>query len=62
VALKEKRVFTCQSVSGTGSLRLCMEFIKESFPEETIVYIPSVTWGNHSAMLESAGLKQRVSL
>jgi len=59
VVLKEKRVFTCQSVSGTGSLRLCMEFIKASFPADTIVYIPSVTWGNHPAMLAAAGIPQR---
>jgi aspartate aminotransferase len=57
VVLKEKRVFTCQSVSGTGSLRLCMEFIKSSMPKDITVYIPSVTWGNHPAMLEAAGIK-----
>jgi aspartate aminotransferase, mitochondrial len=54
--VNEKRVHTCQSISGTGSLRLAMDFIKSEFPDVT-VYIPSVTWGNHSALLEASGIK-----
>jgi aspartate/tyrosine/aromatic aminotransferase len=54
----EKRVFTCQSISGTGSLRLALDFMKANFPPDSVVYIPSVTWGNHPAMVQAAGLKQ----
>ena len=57
VVLREKRVFTCQSLSGTGSLRLALDFFKAHFTPGITVYIPSVTWGNHPAMVEAAGLK-----
>ncbi len=48
--IKEKRVHTIQSISGTGSLRLGMDLIKNHFPENTKVYLPSVSWGNHSSV------------
>lgn len=58
--LKEKRVHSCQSISGTGALRLAMDFFKANFPSDVTVFIPSVTWGNHSGMLKSAGVKQGI--
>jgi len=57
IVLKEERVYTIQSISGTGSLRLAMDFIKQEFPKDVTVYIPSVTWGNHPAMCTATGLK-----
>ena len=53
--IKEKRVHTMQGLSGTGCIRLALEFLKKYFPE-TKVYLPSVTWGNHAALVKSAGL------
>ena len=55
--LNENRVYSIQAISGTGSLRLALDFIKQEFPNTT-VYIPSVTWGNHPAMVDAVGLKQ----
>jgi len=48
--IKEKRVHTIQSISGTGCLRLAMDLIKNHFPPSTKVYLPSVSWANHSTV------------
>jgi aspartate/tyrosine/aromatic aminotransferase len=51
------RAYTIQGLSGTGSLLLGLTFIKKFFPEETTVYMPDTTWGNHPSMCNAAGLK-----
>ena len=38
-AIKENRVVSCQSISGTGALRLGLAFIKKFLPEETTIYV-----------------------
>mmetsp|Transcript_33997 Transcript_33997/g.105211 ORF Transcript_33997/g.105211 Transcript_33997/m.105211 type:complete len:415 (-) Transcript_33997:30-1274(-) len=48
-------IATVQSLSGTGSLRLCFEFLKRHYPDET-VYGPSCTWANHWNILRDAGM------
>jgi aspartate/tyrosine/aromatic aminotransferase len=53
--LTEDRVFSIQSVAGTGSIRLAVDFIKSALPN-TSVYIPDVTWPNHPYVLNAAGL------
>ena len=45
-----------QSLSGTGALRIGMEFLNEFWPNKTI-YVPTPTWGNHGAIAKRAGLK-----
>jgi aspartate aminotransferase len=45
-AIKENRVITAQSVSGTGALRVGAEFISK-FVKETTIVIPDPTWANH---------------
>jgi aspartate aminotransferase len=51
-----KRLVSCQALSGTGALRLGLEFIKKFFPNGTTVYLPEPTWGNHKLMLQTVGL------
>lgn len=56
VALKEKRVVTVQSLSGTGALHLAAKFFSK-FCGDKVVYLSSPTWANHNAIFETAGLK-----
>ncbi|ONK69048.1 uncharacterized protein A4U43_C05F18740 [Asparagus officinalis] len=54
-AIRESRVATVQSLSGTGSLRVGGEFLARHYHERTI-YIPQPTWGNHPKVFTLAGL------
>ncbi|KAH0577798.1 Aspartate aminotransferase [Spironucleus salmonicida] len=53
VVLKEKRVATCQSISGSGSLHVGFCFLNRFFGNSDI-YLPSVTWPNHYPIFEKA--------
>ncbi|KAJ1483282.1 pyridoxal phosphate-dependent transferase [Baffinella frigidus] len=57
-AIKEKRVAVVQSLSGTGALRLCAEFLAQYNPGVT-VYVSDPTWGNHHAIFKKAGLNTK---
>jgi len=58
-AIKEGRVVTVQSLSGTGSLRLAAEFTSQ-FIKGSAVMISKPTWGNHNDIFTKAGVKQLV--
>lgn len=58
-ARKENRIAICQSLSGTGALRLGTEFIARFFPTDTMVYLPTPTWGNHGKILQDAHVPAR---
>jgi len=57
--LKDKRVVTIQSLSGTGALRAGADFMKRylNLPTETksTVWLPDPTWGNHIPIYKDAG-------
>ncbi|MCO5574287.1 hypothetical protein L7F22_028069 [Adiantum nelumboides] len=53
--IKEGRVATVQSLSGTGSLRLAAAFIQRYLPG-TKVLLSSPTWGNHKNIFNDAGV------
>lgn len=53
--LKEGRVVTSQTLSGTGALRVAFEFIRSFIPTDILVSKP--TWGNHHAIIKNSGLK-----
>ncbi|EKX37574.1 hypothetical protein GUITHDRAFT_158574 [Guillardia theta CCMP2712] len=55
-AVVEGRVAVCQSLSGTGALRIAAEFIAMYNPG-TMVYISNPSWGNHHTIFKKAGLK-----
>ena len=55
-AIKEGRVACCQSLSGTGALRLAAEFIAANLGTDRTVHISNPTWGNHKAIFAKAGL------
>lgn len=54
--LKEGRVATVQSISGTGALRLACAFIKNWLPGR-LVLISNPSWGNHHQIFDHTGLK-----
>jgi aspartate/tyrosine/aromatic aminotransferase len=47
-AVKENRVASFQSISGTGALRLGMAFIEKFLPKDTVVYISNPSKTSHS--------------
>jgi len=52
--LKENRVATVQTLSGTGALRLAGQFLKRFLPN-TDIYLPEPTWGNHKPIFKDSG-------
>jgi len=55
-AIAEQRVACCQSLSGTGALRIGGMFVAKFLPGRAI-FLPSPTWGNHNAIFTQAGLQ-----
>jgi len=56
VATHGDKFTSVQALSGTGALRIGMEFIKRFFPENTTVYISEPTWPNHKNICTAVGM------
>ena len=54
-AIKEGRVVTAQTLSGTGSLRVASEFLATFYTSKTIL-VCQPTWGNHNKIFPKGGL------
>ncbi|WFD29446.1 aspartate transaminase [Malassezia sp. CBS 17886] len=54
--LQEDRIAKTQSISGTGALRVCGEFLHRLYPHSKTIYAPLPTWGNHIPIFRNAGL------
>lgn len=55
-AIKEGRYAAAQSISGTGSLRVGLDFLKEWYPHKNAkVYVASPTWPTHKTISQRAG-------
>jgi len=54
-AIKEDRVASVQSISGTGALRLGAQFISNFFKGKE-VYVSTPTWGTHNSILKHAAV------
>jgi len=52
--IKENRVVTVQTISGTGALRVAGQFLKKFLPNADI-YLPEPTWGNHKPIFKDSG-------
>ncbi|MCX8087482.1 MAG: aspartate/tyrosine/aromatic aminotransferase [Rhodocyclaceae bacterium] len=48
------RVVTCQTLGGTGALKVGADYLKRLLPTAT-VYISDPSWENHRALFEAAG-------
>lgn len=53
--IKEGRIVTAQTISGTGSLRVIADFLKRFNSAQNII-VPKPTWANHVAVFTDAGL------
>ena len=53
-ALREARVASCQTISGTGANHLAGLFIRRMMPAAAL-YVSTPTWGNHHAIYERVG-------
>jgi aspartate aminotransferase len=60
-AIADGRIAGVQTLSGTGACRLAGEFFRKFVGENTPVYLPNPTWGNHKNIMTDAGLDIRVS-
>eukprot|EP01104_Vermistella_antarctica_P010689 TRINITY_DN2867_c0_g1_i2.p1 TRINITY_DN2867_c0_g1~~TRINITY_DN2867_c0_g1_i2.p1 ORF type:complete len:418 (-),score=85.35 TRINITY_DN2867_c0_g1_i2:887-2098(-) len=56
VALKENRVASIQSLSGTGGLSVLASFIRLHLGSDRTIYLSDPTWGNHTHIFTSCGL------
>ncbi|CDR45088.1 CYFA0S16e01970g1_1 [Cyberlindnera fabianii] len=56
-AIKEDRLVSIQTLSGTGSLHVAAKFISQFYPQSQTVYMSKPTWANHFQVFESVGLK-----
>lgn len=55
---KSKRIANLQALSGTGSLRVGMDFLKEWYPNKKAkVMISDPTWPTHKGISTRAGLE-----
>ncbi|KAI5962693.1 AAT2 [Candida pseudojiufengensis] len=55
-AIKENRIISQQSLSGTGALHLAGVFLKKFYNKSKDIYISSPTWANHKQVFETLGL------
>ncbi|CAM9011821.1 hypothetical protein WICANDRAFT_30060 [Wickerhamomyces anomalus NRRL Y-366-8] len=56
-AIKEDRLVSIQTLSGTGSLHIAAKFISKFYKKSQTVYLSRPTWANHFQVFESLGLK-----
>ena len=55
-AIKEGRVAAAQSISGTGSLRLGLQFLADWYPnKDAAIYTPTPTWPLHNGLVNTVG-------
>jgi aspartate aminotransferase len=60
-AVSSGRIASAQGLSGTGSLRVCAEFITTYLPAQAHdIWVSDPTWGNHNTIFKKAGLKVHV--
>ncbi|KAI1845916.1 hypothetical protein JX265_011188 [Neoarthrinium moseri] len=55
-AIKEKRVTSVQTISGTGAVHLGALFLAKFYPGTKKVYLSNPTWANHNQIFSNVGL------
>ncbi|XP_073942151.1 glutamate oxaloacetate transaminase 2 [Choristoneura fumiferana] len=55
----DKSYCTVQTLSGTGALRLGLEFISKYYGKDKVVYLPDPTWGNHPQICNQLGIQHK---
>lgn len=52
------RIGSCQTISGTGSLRIGFDFLRTWFPnKEAKIMVPDPTWPTHRGIAEKSGFE-----
>ncbi|KAI0963505.1 hypothetical protein AcW1_000563 [Taiwanofungus camphoratus] len=54
--LNKSAIAVVQSISGTGALRIGGAFFHRFYPHAKEIYIPTPSWGNHTAVFRDSGL------
>ncbi|KAJ6002551.1 hypothetical protein N7451_005098 [Penicillium sp. IBT 35674x] len=55
-AIKEKRICTLQTISGTGAVHLGGLFLAKFHPQKPTIYVSNPTWANHHQIFTNVGL------
>ncbi|KAI1075739.1 putative aspartate aminotransferase [Whalleya microplaca] len=55
-AIKEKRITSAQTISGTGAVHLGALFLAKFFPGTKKVYLSNPTWANHNQIFTNVGI------
>ncbi|KAI1497888.1 aminotransferase [Biscogniauxia marginata] len=55
-AIKEKRVSSIQTISGTGAVHLGALFLAKFYPGTKKVYLSNPTWANHNQIFTNVGI------
>ena len=55
--VRENRIASIQSISGTGALRIGIAFIHRFYPYSRSIYIPRPSWWNHRSIITHSGLE-----
>ncbi|KAJ5556307.1 hypothetical protein N7513_002159 [Penicillium frequentans] len=55
-AIKEKRICTLQTISGTGAVHLGGLFLAKFHPQKPTIYLSNPTWANHHQIFSNVGL------
>ncbi|KAI5861585.1 pyridoxal phosphate-dependent transferase [Durotheca rogersii] len=55
-AIKEKRVTSVQTISGTGAVHLGALFLAKFYPGTKKVYLSDPTWANHNQIFTNVGI------
>lgn len=55
--LSSNQIATIQAVSGTGAIRLAIQFLRQFHSPKATVYVSNPSWSNHRIMFEYAGFQ-----
>ncbi|KAI1491282.1 aspartate aminotransferase [Biscogniauxia mediterranea] len=55
-AIKEKRISSIQTISGTGAVHLGALFLSKFYPGTKKVYVSNPTWANHHQIFNNVGI------
>ncbi|KAJ0182069.1 hypothetical protein K1T71_002791 [Dendrolimus kikuchii] len=57
--IKNKTNCTVQTLSGTGALRLGLEFVTKHYAKNKEIWMPAPTWGNHPQICNTLNLSHK---
>lgn len=58
-AIKDKRVASLQTISGTGAVHLGALFLSKFYQQGSVAYFSNPTWANHGQIFSNVGLQHK---